>query len=395
MEVGRKKEDDDPIDWNLMPRDNACEIISHITNVGDIINFMKTSSTFINLAMICVKELTSEKLVSSPLSNFTGFTRLARSNENVLLLLEHIDNIAIITQLFRLVEANFYFAVNTETEFSDMVISIINGYLTPVEEVSAQGEVNTYRRSLDNAMIRIIANIGKEAYAVIIDHNKIMLFMVQNPATNALKDTIASTFNPLVVEFYYGKIYSGFNLPFGLMDNLTEFIQEGNFGLVEPSNPPSVVTNPTLKSQLKLIGSGFSSSALLTPLLAIYAIVNNLSLGQTKLILSADDNIREHFQKVVDEYNQSAPTDKQINLSAFRHATFQRLIYLSSTKSKSYDPILPLTKTKYVSIQDVENDQDVTSGTYSKYKDILKRNRIARKTGGNISPIYLPDGSTL
>ena len=118
----------------------------------------------------------------------------------------------------------------------------------------------------------------------------------------------------------------GFNTPLELTTEMLLFIGAGNFGLLDPSKPKSD-TNPLLISQLKSIRKGLTSSSLLTPLFAIYAMVNGLRSPNTRL-LCADENMKVCFSNLVSVHNQDS-SQKSLDLSSFAYAQFQTIVRLN------------------------------------------------------------------
>ena len=375
------------INWESFPSDMICEIISEITDISDIISFMSTSKTFIKFAKLCVTQLTSLKFITVPLSNFNCFDNLIKSDKNTLLLIEKADDISVIKTMKNLIEANLYFSVNTVQDFSNMVLILIDSYLTPIEEKFETGGSMIHRRSLNNVLIRIIAKVGNDTYAVIIDNGRILMIMPEIQLTIVLSTKIKNTYKPLKINFLGLKgeakmdktIIFGFLAPFGMKDNLINFIKDGNFGLLDPSKPPSA-TNQILKSQLKNIDGKVSNSSILTTMFAIYVLTNMVS----GVILTADENMRKNFENVIEEYNKTVDTYKKINLSAFRYANMQIMIMQSSIDKRSKDLIPFLSKINYFDPDELTNDENIVKNTLKIIRDLRQNNQI----------LYLPDGST-
>ena len=395
----------DFFNWNLFPSDLLSYLFTFITDVSDIITFMLVSKAFRNNAKLYVTKLSSSKLVSIQLTNLKGFDKLVRSNENILLEINDIKDISVIGLMKDLVETNFYFSVKSEIKFSDMVLEIMDTYLMPIKEEYKTGGEKIHQRSLDNGMIRIIAILPEEyietyiidnmtspkqkVYTLIIDHGKILIITPNTIRMETLKGKIENKYNPKIIEFLRidgepPHQTNGYD-SIGLKENMINFINYGEFGLLDPSKPVSE-TNPTLKSQLKTINTDFSNIMSLQILLGIY-IYTNIEEARNDFF-KADEKIRESFEKIVKKYNKNNDFHYIFSNISLDKIKFKDLSIFAS-RSKIIKQSRTLTFIKFISRVRYFNPKDLKID----FNTILITSNIVEDLRKNNQPIYLPDGS--
>lgn len=132
---------------------------------------------------------------------------------------------------------------------------------------------------------------------------------------------------------------NGFNIPLVVSENMRQFFEGANLGpAVDPvTNQPTNVQLNTLIPLLTQVG--ITSSAVLTPLFCIYALVNNMQKAENRQYLNADQRMREYFAQTFQALMAQQPkTNKRgeaiaaFDPSNFRYASFQSIVSLNSIK---------------------------------------------------------------
>lgn len=164
---------------------------------------------------------------------------------------------------------------------------------------------------------------------------------------------------------------------------LKEFLRVGEFGLLDPRQPPSD-TNPPLSNYLqRLADSGLAVPSLFKAIFSIYAF-NNCLRRRTTVV--PDPLINRLFREDFIRHNQElAPDRNPVDPDAFRFADFSILIAREITDQ---DVPTPLTDQEYATISRAIH-------TARQNHSLLKNaNHRAVLQGQPPLQFYLPDGTT-
>jgi hypothetical protein len=277
---------------NLAPELN-CMILSNITEVSHIIDYMKVSKEFLNAARYCIKTLTSDEIVEVPISNFFNFRILQKIDRYILL--TAVNNFQILSTIPNLKSATFYLGniENLEVLKRDILNLILN--------INFNGGND----------IRIICNYNDSPIGFILQNDKFMIYGPTEPFNfDNLFIQIQKIYRHLIFvpstyvmtsdkRINYIDTFKCFPEPLFMKKRLVEFLSNTDFGLLYPNQPPSP-NNPAVSNYAKIIGNfGIDNYAdddnICRILLEVYLVYNQII---------DFNNIDQHLQPYEDEYNQ-------------------------------------------------------------------------------------------
>ena len=256
--------------WDNIPIDAACEIISHLTNVADILNYMGTSTVFRELAGRCVVQLESSQYIEIPVAWLNNFPNLRRTGDQIRIVVNLEDISMNMVSLPQLREGNFIF--RGVSEISKASAQAEREFLELLNRLGLDGK-------LPNANYRIMApgNIG-----IIVQGNQALVFGLYRQAR------IRERFPQLNFVFPPEAIGQA------LMSSvLRSFLTEADFGLVDPTLPPSEF-NPQLSFD-EIARTGVIDYRLLSLILTIYCRYHRLWIDNYMIV--PDELLNRYFQQ--------------------------------------------------------------------------------------------------
>ena len=281
-----------------------------------------------------------------------------------------------ILSLYRL--KSVYFVVEREWgEFGIMefVTAIIDAYLTPVTITMSDGSQSLIQRKLGDSLIRIMGRIGGSETGLIIDHGRIFFFrgnLVPVGYVNQITEYLAQKDENLTI----------YNLPTGsvsfLVKEVIGFINEGDFGLVNPSRPPNPVDNPPLKSRLQMSSSGILLGVSLLVLFNIYYYVNRIYKEK-----KGDRLMKKYLENIVAKHNIFYH-ETPINLDNFRGSIRMQEFTKIGIHSPRSDMIMDIR------IPEVEANVDNMT---LERESLRSAATVYRNLRDNNQPFYMVDGT--
>lgn len=231
---------------DILPPELNCMILSNVTDVFDIVNYMMVSRNFRSAARHCVKKLTSNNIVEVPISNFANFLILEKIDSNILL--TDTDQFETIKTIPRLKSATLY-------------LRHVNDLRVLVEVVT------TLLLNIDFDVIKIIAYYHDLPVGFILQGNRFMIMGLTDGNYNFdhmfgeiqrfypnLLLVPTEYIIPMNEGINYINIFQHFPEPLFMKRKLIKFLQETDFGLLYPNQSPSP-NNPPLSNYAKIIAN--------------------------------------------------------------------------------------------------------------------------------------------
>jgi hypothetical protein len=242
------------MDFDIMPLEIACHMISYIKSIHDIINWMIISKRFRYLAEFCIQEIYSDIVVRVPITNFIDFIALKKVNDNILLTNLDISNVNILTTMPKLYKATFYIGIIEDLDyFKSMIINILKYLNTP--NILICGYYNRKKVAFvvqNNKFMFLGFETNSNSYSLLYNlikeiqiHNLELILISLNSNYQALPD-IAN------IHFKDMSLLSG-NYAV-ISKTLKHFLRVTDFGLLDPSKPPSD-NNPSISKYAQLIAN--------------------------------------------------------------------------------------------------------------------------------------------
>ena len=236
--------------WDLLNEDAACEIISRLTSIRDIINYSETSPRFYQLAKRCLTRLDSDEYIEVPLTWLSEFKNLRVTGENIRVLVTP-RTLHLVESLPRLLEANFILEDLSFESFLD--------------------ELNLNRK-VPQESFRMINNYET---GYIIQGNRWTNFGVGSPIPQEEYPGLYLIDRFSLMREICPDYLSGIYIQFMYLISpvLGDYLLRTDFGLVDPSQPPSEESqeNLPLNSYLqRVVQGGLIDMVFMLALMRIY-----------------------------------------------------------------------------------------------------------------------------
>jgi hypothetical protein len=265
------------------PLDITCEIISNLTSLEDIITYRTTSKIFNEVSKSCLENVNANVPTYVPLVFFADHPHLQRLGDQIYLKVTP-KSLEILTTIPSLRAANLYLGKLANENFGDAILLIL--------------DLLNVGRKLPQVNFRI---------AAVDENGSLLLFFLQNyrfmlyPNDRPeLADKIQRQYPDLSYFNFedlspYQRSDAGFTRLRLMSDKLRRFLIEGNFGLVDPTQPPSP-ENPPLSEYTKLLAEGgLIGAVFITPIFIIYIAANQLKTPTNPTVWTPDELINELF----------------------------------------------------------------------------------------------------
>lgn len=249
-----------------LPPEKICEILSYVTDITYISNFIRISPNSLNYTH-CVEYFTSDRIVTTPLSFIQLFQRLIFVDHKIVIQVDQIN----INLPPRLQHANF--VVSSQ----DVLISLL-------KNLNMRGY---FKISL------ILPNTLSVA-SILIKNGQFIIISNKRNYKQELAQLI-SEIHPLLIQLTYRPFYHPLRSP------MIEFLRLGDFGLVDPDQPPSI-TNPPLSNYTQIIANnGIATTNILNKLFVIYSRYHQIN--------QPDDLMKLCFGSLVESNKDKFPMD--------------------------------------------------------------------------------------
>ena len=271
--------------WSDLPEEIACEIITRITDLRSLLNYMQSSQTFYRLARLCTRMIDSPVKVEVPLSYFAGFQNLQLIGDKILVTIT-AEELSLLSTLPSLRAATLLYIDSPETRVVDSYASL-RSILRALD----------LGRKIPQMNFHIILHPGYSSLFLIIQGNRFGIL-------GADRLEAARVINEIYPQLQY------LELP-GLGSSLATYnrdfmnlLRDGDFGLVDPSQPPSEKNPPFSYDLHRLADSGALPRTLPFDLILLYAAHNGLVKDGT---IYLDDLMKRYIQPAIVEHNRRFP----------------------------------------------------------------------------------------
>lgn len=241
--------------WADLPVEIACEIISKIEDLRSLFNHMQASKTFYELAPHCIRELNSKVRMEVPLSSLVKFHNLESLGDNIILTIGP-NELELLSRIPRLRKANILLtnpAYGSYSALSSIVINLLSGL--------------NLKQKIPQVNFRIYLLLSTAPTTILIQGDRF--------GTISFKDL-----NPLFGEFYpelkhviLSESHSGSERM--VSKDFREFLKEEDFGLVDPSQPPSE-TNPPLQNLFRQLSDSTIMAEMVDAIIRLYSEYHDL-----------------------------------------------------------------------------------------------------------------------
>ena len=244
--------------WADLPSEIACEIITRITDLRSLLNYMQISRTFYRLAHSCTRIIDSPVRIEVPLSYFAGFQNLQTIGDNISVTL-NTEDLPLLSTLPLLTTANLRYSHT----------SGISGY-PPLElgVILSFADGLKIAQKIHNLNLRLAIDQQTVIFYLIIQGNR---FTIEPDPLRV--EEVRQLFHLSYPQFEFVPIPGMMSL---LSRGVRNFLSQQDFGLIDPSQPPSE-TNPPLVTLLREIAqSGLVHNLLITYAFLIYETYHQL-----------------------------------------------------------------------------------------------------------------------
>lgn len=341
------------VSWDVIPNELVCLIIQYMT-LNQLLNLRKTSYRLLELTNECVMEFPSSKFITVPVQFISKFHRLRRTR-NVFVTIKVPQQLDIIKQLPYLRQIN-------------MIIpnSVFNiQFLYALEDTN----ITDYKIAVTN-------NKGGIVNAVIVQKNKLFIHNVENDSTVQYlkhmgdKYTLWSTYAMAHIYLRSKGVNMNIISPKGIgkyipavyKRKVVNFLNEANLGLVNPSQPPSIL-NPPIKSKFN-INEGVFTSSELRSLIFIYIYYNYGYNSENRGILYPDNLMQTWL-------NMHEPLHHSLVLQYIENLTLRTQLDMDDIVDWVWFTIPDLSKTNQIKQQIIQTD-----AYYRNRNQIMNDNRI-------------------
>lgn len=279
--------------WNLFPNEIVYQIFSYFGNITDVISLMKTCQRFRSIIKVSTKNLKSDKLCTVNILNFNGFHQLIKSNERCLLQIKK-KTLPVLSTL-NLHSANFYLGEFVAlSDFEEIALGTLSA-LNLIEKCKIIARYN-------GRFIAIILEKGKLMFVGFFEKEHLCFRNLLNELSVLYPDITIYSSNDVLTGMI---LYHHKNISMIVIDEkavllgkmMKRFLQDGDFGLINPKQLPSKNNHRLSVYTSMLADIGLAYNSLLSMILCIYVKYHNLSY-QGKIY--PDLVLKEYF-KISDE----------------------------------------------------------------------------------------------
>jgi len=281
--------------WNYLSKDIACEIISHITNFGDILNFRKVSKRFLKHVTFCSTQLTSDEMVHISSNILKLFPKLKYIDHKIGI---NIDNINDIKSLKHLEHA--YFLIDNP----DLIKVILK---------------SLHRLKHSYHYFKIGVTMTEKFIGFLRKNNKSII--IPKSDSHYIDEKIEDFPSMPPAIAYNTDIFERKLLKMPLI----QFINNEDFGLVDPTQPPSI-NNPPLSDYI-FDHMDCSNISTIISLLYIYMLYHTLTISKIKY--SFDSVLKFYFQQQIDKYNLKQHPNNKMDTNDFTRMKIGNICYLN------------------------------------------------------------------
>lgn len=268
--------------WIDLPVEIACEIITRITDLRSLLNYMQTSKTFYRLSRLCTRVIDSPVKVEVPLSYFTGFQNLQIIGGKIRVRID--PDISALSTLPGLRAANLIYNRDVEEVNPDELHDLVKTILANLG----------LGRKIPQVDFRIVVVSNFNRIGLIIQGDRFDILGVSETVSRPIVETIKEAYPQLQ---YLG--LSNLSANFTLVNrDFRNFLLEADFGLTDPTRPPSE-NNPRFSVD-DLSDSGLLPRYLILDLILLYGWHNGLIENG---VLYLDDLMRKYIQPALIEEN--------------------------------------------------------------------------------------------
>lgn len=152
---------------------------------------------------------------------------------------------------------------------------------------------------------------------------------------------------------------------------MSDFLHNADFGLVNPTLPPSD-TNPPLSNYIKLIADG-SPRDLVFSILQLYIIYNNLNIPQNVGRINPDQMMKMYFEPQVEVIRRRFP---KFDLNSMSIGEFTTLIEFNDMNNlMTVEEIAEYNFPHIPTINDINNVMSIINSTYGLYNGLINQAR--------------------
>lgn len=332
MEFFQIVQGEDP--WDQIPTDVACQIISQIIDLDDLERTRRVSQTFNRLARLCTQQVDANRKIVIPVSYFADFRNLQIVGDNIILEVRPKD-LALLSTMPSLREANFNVGHFVQTNILEFGISVA---------ILQQLQLD---RKLPRVNFRFVACYSYQMSGLILQGDQF--------TTMDLPLEVAREIMQAFPQLQYVPLLMDRKRLKRLMSRkIREVLRVGEFGLLDPSRPPSDNNIPLSKYLRRLADSGLGNVKLLELIFKIYAFNNGLLTATT---ITPDALLDRLFREDFIRYNQiltpdRRPIDPDKFLRAHLSISISQETSLHSIEDiADYDLPMPLSDQDYTVIE--------------------------------------------
>jgi hypothetical protein len=339
--------------WSSLPPELACIAVSNITDISDISRSLQTSNIFRQYTF-CIQNLTSNKVLLAPSSFLDSFINVKTADHKIVFIVTEND-LNKLNSLIHLRQADF-------------VLRNFNLLSSLFQNLKGLNFPEHY--------FKIILDSPDGCIGILISNGN-FLILPDNNYQQQIGTLIINT-KPNLISTMLPDIGVGIegNPGFKLWKNpMREFLLFSDFGLVDPTQPPSEINRP-LSEYIRLVSDG-ANVTLLYKILTIYIRYHGLSQGT---LINSDQTMRRYFEHQIEKNRDKHPN---FNLSAMLYANLTIIISLNSINTPlNIEDIAEYDFPNYIpSLEDIRNVTNVVNVTRTLYQNLLQEAKNTKGVG--------------
>lgn len=346
--------------WQFLPLEQACQAISYITDITDVSRILQTSVGF-RQYVHCIQNLTTNRLVTVTSSYLSAFTNLVSVDHKI------VVNLDVLPSLPKLQQAHF-------------LIRDVN-LLAPLLQ-------NLNRLDYPEHYFKISLVLPDIIMGILILNGRFVIIPPGKNYEQALTQII-NQIRPSLVQLTIPNTGQRFNRFVLLRKPMRDFLKTADFGLVDPSNPPSD-SNPPLSNYAKILADG-APTGLLLKIFTIYVFYNRLYQIDNPIFINTNQEIRRYFEPQIEANRSKYPN---LNMSAMLFAHIQVLISINILDSVTVEDIAEYEFPNIPTLDVINYIDGVTNLTRAIYRQLRNQaQRQYRRTRTSDLTYYATDGT--
>jgi len=315
---------------NYLPKDIVCEIMSHISDVRDILNYINISKIFQQYGSLCITQLHADQVQGISSNILRLLPKLEYIDHKIIVTIDNINNIELVKNL-----ENAYFLIDD--------INLIPLLLKSLHKLKHH-----------NHYFKIGLRTPEKLISILIQNSKSII--IPQDGVNQIEEMIDEFSS--ISQIQLDRRRTLYKMP------LRQFVNRGDFGLETPTQLPSPYNRPL--SEYIVDKLDYCTRDVLIDLIYIYMIYNKLINSSFEFIF--DDRLNFYFQKQIGEYNLD-----EINKRTYTNLDIYELLNMNIIKLLTVDELSEYKFPNIVPISEFDQIRNTIYNTRNIYKRLVRQ----------------------